>query len=88
MPRCHRIVVSYGSPAQGSAARQFHLSVQDSGPGVPPAVMDRIFNPFFTTRDNGTGLGLSIVHRIVEAHDGTIHVTNPPDGGARFEIKV
>jgi len=82
-----RIVVTYGPPA-GSGARQFHLSVQDTGPGIPPAVMDRIFNPFFTTRDNGTGLGLSIVHRIVEAHDGTIHVTNPPTGGARFEIRM
>jgi signal transduction histidine kinase len=83
-----RIIVTYGPPPAGSAARQFHLTVQDTGSGVPPAVMDRIFNPFFTTRDNGTGLGLSIVHRIVEAHDGTIHVTNPPDGGAKFEIRV
>ncbi len=51
-------------------------------------MLDRIFNPFFTTKDTGTGLGLSIVHRIVEAHDGTIHVTNPPGGGARFEIRI
>ncbi len=85
---CGRIVVAYGLPPAGSAARQFHLAVQDSGPGVPPAVMDRIFNPFFTTRDNGTGLGLSIVHRIVEAHDGAIHVSSPPTGGARFEIRI
>jgi two-component system sensor histidine kinase HydH len=83
-----QITVTYGPASAGSAARQFHLSVQDTGPGVPQAVMDRIFNPFFTTRDNGTGLGLSIVHRIVEAHDGTIHATNPPDGGARFEIRI
>ena len=85
---CGRIVVTYGPPPVGSAARQFHLAVQDSGPGVPAAVMDRIFNPFFTTRDTGTGLGLSIVHRIVEAHDGAIHVTSPPSGGARFEIRI
>jgi signal transduction histidine kinase len=83
-----QVVVAYGPPPAGSGAKQFHLSVQDTGPGIPPAVMDRIFNPFFTTRDNGTGLGLSIVHRIVEAHDGSIHVTNPPDGGARFEIRI
>jgi signal transduction histidine kinase len=87
LPR-NRIVVTYGPPPAGSAARQFHMAVQDTGPGVPPAVMDRVFNPFFTTRDNGTGLGLSIVHRIVEAHDGTIHLINPPEGGARFEIRV
>ena len=66
--------------------RQVRLSVTDSGPGIDPAVMDRIFNPFFTTKDSGTGLGLAIVHRVVEAHDGTISVRN--DGGARFEICI
>ena len=49
-------------------------------------VVDRIFNPFFTTKDTGTGLGLAIVHRIIEAHDGTISVSNHPDGGAVFEM--
>jgi signal transduction histidine kinase len=63
------------------------LSLRDSGPGIDPAISDRIFNPFFTTKDTGTGLGLAIVHRIVEAHDGVIGVSNHPDGGAVFEIK-
>jgi two-component system sensor histidine kinase HydH len=82
-----RVSVSYAAPA-GEEARQFRMVVQDAGPGIPAGAMDKIFNPFFTTKDNGTGLGLAIVHRIVEAHDGTITVTNPPDGGARFEIRV
>ncbi len=60
------------------------LTVRDSGPGVPPEAIDRIFNPFFTTRSTGTGLGLAIVHRIVDAHGGTISVSN--DGGAVFEV--
>jgi signal transduction histidine kinase len=64
------------------------LSIRDSGPGIPPAVLDRIFNPFFTTKETGTGLGLAIVHRIVEAHDGVIAVSNSPQGGAIFEIRV
>ena len=50
--------------------------------------MDKIFNPFFTTKDEGTGLGLALVHRMVEAHDGTIVVTNVQGGGARFEIRI
>lgn len=73
---------------QEAQAREFRLVVSDSGPGVDVAVMDRIFNPFFTTRDTGTGLGLAIVHRIVEAHEGTITVRNLEQGGARFEVKV
>lgn len=64
------------------------LVVEDNGPGIDPAILDRIFNPFFTTKDDGTGLGLSIVHRIVEAHDGTIHAGNLPGGGARFELRI
>lgn len=69
-------------------ASQFRLAVSDTGQGVDPAVMDRIFNPFFTTKEAGTGLGLAIVHRIIEAHDGTITARNQQRGGARFEIKV
>lgn len=69
-------------------ASQFRLAVSDTGRGVDPAVMDRIFNPFFTTKEAGTGLGLAIVHRIIEAHDGTITARNQQRGGARFEIKV
>lgn len=68
------------------------IEVADSGPGVPAEVMDRIFNPFFTTKDTGTGLGLAIVHRIVESHGGQIGVENAATpaglGGARFVIRL
>jgi signal transduction histidine kinase len=83
-----RIWVRYARPQEGGGVRQFHLSVRDNGPGIPATILDRIFNPFFTTKETGTGLGLAIVHRIVEAHDGTIVVTNDQGGGARFEIRV
>ncbi len=68
--------------------------VEDSGPGVPADLVERIFHPFFTTRQEGTGLGLAIVHRIVDAHGGSIAVENVVDpatrtvGGARFEIAL
>ncbi|MCC7205443.1 MAG: GHKL domain-containing protein, partial [Phycisphaeraceae bacterium] len=62
------------------------LIVRDTGPGIPAEVLERIFNPFFTTRSTGTGLGLAIVHRIVDAHDGAIAVAQ--DGGAVFEIAL
>lgn len=82
------IAVQYGPPPMESDAKQFHLMIRDAGPGIPPHILDRIFNPFFTTKDNGTGLGLAIVHRVVEAHDGTIIATNVDDGGAKFEVRI
>jgi signal transduction histidine kinase len=69
-------------------SRQFHLIVTDTGPGIPADVLDKIFNPFFTTKESGTGLGLAIVHRVVEAHDGTITASNLEDGGAKFEVRI
>lgn len=62
------------------------LTIADTGPGIEDATIDRIFNPFFTTRSAGTGLGLAIVHRIVDAHGGAITVHN--DAGAVFEISL
>jgi signal transduction histidine kinase len=63
--------------------------IEDTGGGIPPEVLGRIFNPFFTTRRTGTGLGLAIVHRIVDAHGGHINV-RPRSGadcaGTRFEL--
>jgi signal transduction histidine kinase len=68
--------------------RQFCLRVRDSGPGIAPNLLDRVFNPFFTTKASGTGLGLAIAHRIVEAHEGTISVSNSEEGGAVFEVRI
>ncbi len=82
------IAVGFSAPPEGSEARQFHLCIVDDGPGIPAQILDRIFNPFFTTKDSGTGLGLAIVHRVVEAHDGTIMASNLPGRGARFEIRI
>jgi signal transduction histidine kinase len=80
--------VSVRWSAWGRGERRLKLMVRDSGPGVPAHLLDRIFNPFFTTKETGTGLGLAIVHRIVEAHDGTISVRNASGGGAMFEMRI
>jgi signal transduction histidine kinase len=80
--------VSVAFESSTDDARQFRIVVADNGPGIDPQILDRIFNPFFTTKDNGTGLGLSIVYRIVEAHEGTIAAANCESGGARFDIRI
>ena len=60
--------------------------VEDDGPGIPPAIRDRIFEPGFSTGDDGTGYGLSIVSEIADAHGWSVSATESDSGGARFEI--
>lgn len=64
------------------------LVVADSGPGVSEALRQKIYDPFFTTKDHGTGLGLATVHSIVEAHGGTLEHQPGIDGGATFLISL
>ncbi|CAN5492871.1 hypothetical protein BH09VER1_BH09VER1_42440 [soil metagenome] len=66
------------------------VEVADNGPGIPEDIINRVFEPFFTTRDvgSGMGMGLSICHTIMEAHHGTIRVGNRADGGAVFTINL
>lgn len=64
------------------------FTVDDDGPGVPAEARQRIFTPFFTTKDHGTGLGLAVAHTIVTLHGGTLTVDDAPLGGARFRVVV
>lgn len=63
------------------------LEVADTGCGIAPERLADIFSPYFTTKASGTGLGLSIVHKIVEAHDGTIEVASTPGEGTVFKLR-
>ena len=69
-----------------NAQQQIVLTFRDSGPGIPAADLDRIFNPFFTTKEKGTGLGLAITYRIIQNHCGQISVKNSSAGGAEFTM--
>jgi PAS domain S-box-containing protein len=62
------------------------LSVRDTGPGISPEIQERMFEPFFSTKEGGTGLGLAVVQRIVESFGGRIEVSSPPGGGARIDV--
>jgi two-component system sensor histidine kinase FlrB len=62
------------------------IRVRDNGPGISEDIIDRVFDPFFTTRSQGTGLGLAVVAMTVSNHGGEITVKNNPTGGAEFLI--
>ncbi|MEO6890139.1 MAG: ATP-binding protein [Ktedonobacteraceae bacterium] len=73
-----------------SSEEMVEMEISDTGPGIPAGLEKRIFDPFFTTKEvgAGTGLGLSITYGIIKDHQGTIQVSNGPDGGALFLIQL
>ena len=69
-------------------AHAFELTVADTGPGVPAAILPKVFEPLFSTKSFGTGLGLPVVRQIVEQHGGTVTVVSDPGKGARIAIRL
>ncbi|MBK9518035.1 MAG: HAMP domain-containing protein [Anaeromyxobacter sp.] len=68
--------------------QEVHFEVADSGPGIDPALLPRIFEPYVTTKEGGTGLGLAIAERIVQEHGGRLEVASRPGQGATFTIRL
>ncbi|MFI5341964.1 MAG: nitrogen regulation protein NR(II) [Candidatus Methylomirabilales bacterium] len=62
------------------------IAISDSGPGIPPENLDRIFDPYFTTKEGGTGLGLALAYRIIQEHDGGLDVEGGAGPGATFVV--
>jgi signal transduction histidine kinase len=78
-----RILVAMGENLAGS---EVWVRIEDNGPGMDEEQRDRIFNPFFTSKEHGTGLGLAIVKRIVEAHGGSIELSSRIGAGTEFVL--
>jgi nitrogen fixation/metabolism regulation signal transduction histidine kinase len=84
-----RIVVRTELAAAGAGQRAcVRLSVVDNGCGFPPSMLERVFEPYVTTKPKGTGLGLAIVKKIIEEHRGSIEAGNAEPGGARVSFTV
>ena len=76
--------------AEGPTRRAYHrhvrIEIEDTGTGILPPERDRIFYPFYTTKEGGTGLGLALTHKIIEEHRGTIDVASTPGVGTTFRV--
>src|SRR5438132_10092951 len=73
-------------PRRRPPDRRMKVEVEDTGPGIPPSEGDRIFTPFYTTKEGGTGIGLALAHKIVEEHGGTIAFRSGRAGGTVFTV--
>ncbi|RPH52681.1 MAG: two-component sensor histidine kinase [Desulfobacteraceae bacterium] len=83
MPRGGKIFVGITSYNDG-----VNIIFEDEGPGIPDELLKKVWDPFFSTKDKGTGLGLGIVKNIIEAHNGTIQITNRQTQGTRVFVTI
>ncbi len=84
MPEGGKLLVA----ARNSGKRYVQLLMQDEGTGIPREFVDKIFDPYFTTKQTGSGLGLSTVYSIIRKHKGTIHVQSEGGKGTLFTLKL
>jgi len=71
---------------RATSRRLVEVDVEDTGVGIPPDHLSRIFDLYFTTKEKGSGIGLSMVYRIVQLHDGEVEVESTPGSGTRFRL--
>ncbi len=81
--RAPRLTIMVGENLAGT---QVWVRVADNGPGIHPDVIDKIFSPFFTTKDKGTGLGLALSKKVVDAHGGTLEVASNVESGTEMVL--
>jgi len=94
MPDGGRLIVRTGWTASRDplpltrrrSANRVKIEVEDTGDGIEASETNRVFNPFYTTRDHGTGLGLALAHKVVQDHSGVISFRSTPGRGTTFTI--
>jgi signal transduction histidine kinase len=85
MPEGGRLVLK---TAYDQTARAIKIALSDTGKGIDAAALDKIFQPFFTTKSKGTGLGLAISKRLIEDHGGKIGIESVKGAGSTFRINL
>jgi len=84
MPRNGTLEMVLHPPREG----QVVLQVLDTGPGIAPQLLPRIFEPFVSSKETGLGLGLAVCRRVAEDHGGSLTAQNRPEGGACFVLRL
>jgi two-component system, NtrC family, sensor kinase len=83
------VAVAPWYPLSGNGGtRWVEVRIEDTGPGIPPDQLRRVFDPFYTTKRDGTGLGLAICNGIIEQHEGEIHLTSEPGVGTTASVRL
>jgi signal transduction histidine kinase len=88
MEKGGKIVITENGATSPSGGETVEIRVCDNGPGIPESIQEKVWQPFFTTKEEGTGLGLSIAARIIEDHQGRIDIESKEGEGTTFIIKI
>jgi signal transduction histidine kinase len=83
-----KIIVKIFYEINADTAKYLIIKIENSGNPIKNDEIEKIFNPFYTTKDSGTGLGLPITHSIIKEHKGKIHVKSTPQGDTEFKILI
>jgi len=86
MPRGGKLNIRLGEKQQGTKEKLLIVEISDTGCGIQKEIQEKVFHPFFTSKEKGTGLGLSIVKKIVSLHHGKIELESEPNRGTTFSI--
>ena len=88
IPKKGEISISARNVEHDGLSKKIEIIISDNGKGIPAEVLDKIFNPFFTTKQTGTGLGLSTTYSIIQKHQGTIHISSIVNKGTTVKITL
>jgi signal transduction histidine kinase len=84
----HRLLLHLRAHASGDDRRELEIRISDSGPGIPEQLRERIFYPFFTTKEGGSGVGLANAQKVVLSHGGSIGLESSAGAGSTFCVRL